>query len=100
VISVDKVVAADYYVEQVARDRHDYLSGEGEAPGIWDGALAEQLGLSGQVSEDGFRALLAERHPETGERLKRQANKKVAGWDLTFSPPKASPPCGLSPQTT
>jgi len=89
VISADKVVSADYYVEQVACDRHDYLSGDGEAPGVWDGAFARQLGLAGQVSEDGFRALLAEQHPETGAQLKPQRNKRVAGWDLTFSPPKS-----------
>ena len=38
VITVDKVVSPDYYLEQVARDRHDYLNGEGEAPGRWDGS--------------------------------------------------------------
>jgi conjugative relaxase-like TrwC/TraI family protein len=89
VISIDKVVSVDYYVEQVARDRHDYLSGGGEAAGVWDGAFADQLDLHGEVSEDGFRALLAEQHPTTGVQLKPQRNKKVAGWDLTFSPPKS-----------
>lgn len=33
--------------------------------------------------------MFEERHPVTGEKLKRQANRKVAGWDITFSPPKS-----------
>ena len=79
----------DYYVDQVARDRHDYLAGEGEAPGQWEGTWAPILGVTGEVSEPGFRAMFEERHPVTGEKLKKHANKKVAGWDITFSPPKS-----------
>ena len=41
-----------YYVEQVARDRHDYYAGHGEAPGTWHGAFAEHLGLSGEVTAE------------------------------------------------
>jgi len=33
--------------------------------------------------------MFEERHPVTGERLKEHRNKKVAGWDITFSPPKS-----------
>ncbi|MGH8930242.1 MAG: MobF family relaxase [Egibacteraceae bacterium] len=88
-ITVTPVRSPDYYLEQVARDRHDYLSGEGEAPGRWEGTWAHVLGVNGEVTEEQFRAMFEERHPVTGERLKKYENKKVAGWDITFSPPKS-----------
>ncbi len=88
-IKVTPVRSPDYYIDQVARGRHDYLAGEGEAPGRWEGTWAPILGVTGEVSEDGFRAMFEERHPVTGEKLKKHANKKVAGWDITFSPPKS-----------
>jgi len=37
VIKVTPVRSPGYYVDQVAQDRHDYLAGEGEAPGRWEG---------------------------------------------------------------
>ena len=78
-----------YYVEQVARDRHDYYAGHGEAPGTWRGAFADHLGLSGDVAAEAFRAVLDGANPATGEALKQQANRRVAAWDVTFSPPKS-----------
>jgi len=78
-----------YYVEQVARDRHDYYAGHGEAPGVWRGAFADQLGLSGDVAAEDFRAVLDGVDPATGEALKPQPNQRVAAWDITFSPPKS-----------
>ena len=92
VITVTPVRSPDYYLEQVARDRHDYLTGEGEAPGRWEGTWTQILGVSGEVgevSEEQFRAMFEERHPITGKRLKKYENKKVAGWDVTFAPPKS-----------
>jgi conjugative relaxase-like TrwC/TraI family protein len=80
---------AAYYEEQVAAERHDYYAGHGEAPGIWTGQLAKHLGIQGQVTPEAFRAVLAEQHPGTGERLKWRPNTKVAAWDVTFSPPKS-----------
>lgn len=78
-----------YYVEQVARDRHDYYAGHGEAPGVWQGGFADHLGLHGQVAADNFRAVLEGVDPATGEPLKAQPNRRVAAWDVTFSPPKS-----------
>jgi conjugative relaxase-like TrwC/TraI family protein len=89
VIKVTPVRSPDYYIDQVAPDRHDYLAGAGEAPARWEGTWANVLGVTGEVTEDGFRPMFEERHPVTGERLKKHANKKVAGWDITFSPPKS-----------
>jgi conjugative relaxase-like TrwC/TraI family protein len=48
------------------------------------------LGLTGEVDEDGFIALMEGRHPGTGERLKRLGGRsRVAAFDLTFSAPKS-----------
>ena len=88
-VKVTPVRSPDYYLEQVARERHDYLSGEGEAPGRWEGTWTSILGINGEVTGEAFRAMFEERHPVTGERLKEHPNKKVAGWDITFSPPKS-----------
>jgi conjugative relaxase-like TrwC/TraI family protein len=81
--------SGEYYIEQVASGRHDYYAGHGEAPGVWAGKGAEALGLSGEVSPDAFRAVLACKDPATGRKLKRQANKVVLGVDVTFSAPKS-----------
>jgi conjugative relaxase-like TrwC/TraI family protein len=79
-----------YYERQVAQGRDDYYSGRGESPGRWIGSAADGLGLSGQVDEDGFVALMEGRHPGTGEPLKIVAGRsKVAAFDLTFSAPKS-----------
>ena len=88
-ITVTPVRSPDYYLEQVSRDRHDYLSGEGEAPGRWEGTWTSILGVNGEVTEAQFRAMFEGLNPITGERLKKYEDKKVAGWDLTFSLPKS-----------
>ncbi|MPZ29322.1 MAG: relaxase domain-containing protein, partial [Micromonosporaceae bacterium] len=89
VVSVHPARSAAYYIDQVASERHDYYAGHGEAPGVWTGKFAADLGLSGEVTPEAFRAVLAETHPETGERLKRWRNTKVTAWDLHFAPPKS-----------
>jgi len=85
----DAGASVAYYVDEVSRDRHDYYAGYGEAPGVWHGAFAEHLGLSGHVAADDFRAVLEGRDPTTGEPLKPRMNRRVAAWDVTFSPPKS-----------
>jgi len=85
----DAGASVAYYVDEVAHDRHDYYAGHGEAPGVWHGAFAEHLGLSGHVVAEDFRAVLEGHDPSTGEPLKSRANRRVAAWDVTFSPPKS-----------
>ena len=85
----DSGASVAYYVDQVSRDRHDYYAGHGEAPGVWHGAFAEHLGLSGYVAADDFRTVLDGRDPVSDEPLKPQPNRRVAAWDVTFSPPKS-----------
>ena len=44
-----KLTDAEYVLEQVAAGLEDYYLGSGEAPGVWTGRLADQLGLVGVV---------------------------------------------------
>ena len=61
--------AAEYYIGEVATSAEDYYSGRGESPGRWAGSLARNLGLTGKVEPETFRAVLEGRHPITGEHL-------------------------------
>jgi TrwC relaxase/Winged helix-turn helix len=76
----------DYYLERLADNREEYLSGHGESPGRWYGQGAASLGLDGEVSKEGFRRLIQGRHPSTGELLvpidvgKRQAAALVCDF--------------------
>jgi len=80
-----------YYLEQIARDRAEYLSGHGEAPGVWYGrAAGEAFGLSGVVSAEQFEAMFAGRDPLTGELLGRaHRTDGVLAYDLVFRPTKS-----------
>jgi conjugative relaxase-like TrwC/TraI family protein len=91
VLSVARLGArlgADYYLSRVAAGPDGYYLGRGEAPGRWVGGGTTDLGLSGTVEGDDFRAVLAGVHPRTGEPL-AAANRTRPGSDLCFSPPKS-----------
>jgi len=80
------LAAGDYYLQAGERV---------EAPGRW--ALGEQgaeaLGVDGSrpVAAEQFRALMAVRHPATGEQLRAggAGGEAVAAIDATFSAPKS-----------
>lgn len=98
-----------HYAEEVSLGREDYFAGHGEEPGRWVGRGAEALGLLGVVSPEQLSKLFGEgRHPMTGAALGRpfvdgslgkvgrDAGKlrqggvgQVAGYALSFSPPKS-----------
>ncbi len=71
----------------------------GEQPGVWVGAQAAGLGLSGQVTTEALEALLSGRDPITGTLLgfpltdrtlkDGRTVKAVAGFDATLSAPKS-----------
>lgn len=83
-----------YQLSGVAQSLDDYYTGRGEADGLWMGAGAERLGLSGVVVGDDLRAVLAGIAPGTGglspngETL-RPHPRRVPGFDLTFKVPKS-----------
>lgn len=86
-----KLTDAEYVLRQVAGGLEDYYLGSGEAPGVWSGRLAAQLGLAGVVEGDGLRALIDRRHPVSGETLAAGLGRKpkVRAIDATFSAPKS-----------
>ena len=80
---------ADYYLREIARDREEYLSGQGESPGEWLGGSAAALGLQGVCSPEAFQRVFAWRHPQTGEQLGRTPRRDaMPAWDLVLRPVK------------
>jgi conjugative relaxase-like TrwC/TraI family protein len=92
VLDVAKLTAGreDYYLERLADNREEYLSGHGESPGRWYGRAAAGLGLDGDVSKEGFRRLIQGRDPRAGELLGREHGRHaVTGFDLVLRPAKS-----------
>ncbi len=89
-LKITKLADAEYLIGQVALGIDDYYLGAGEAPGVWQGHLANQLGPAGVVEADRLRALLLGRHPTTdAELVDGHRERKVAAFDVTFSAPKS-----------
>ncbi|MCU1377932.1 MAG: conjugal transfer protein (TraA-like protein), partial [Acidimicrobiales bacterium] len=80
--------AEGYYLDTVARGTEEYYLGGGEAAGRWRGAGCLALALDGEVGPDDLRAVLSGFDPRTGDRTV-PANRRVPGFDLTFSAPKS-----------
>ncbi len=81
-----------YYLGKVASGAEDYYLGSGEAAGRWTGVGASAFGVSGGVSPEQLRSVLAGLDPATGEQRTRPGTAKrprVPGFDLTFSAPKS-----------
>lgn len=80
-----------YHLGLVAADPAAYYTGAGEAPAVWLGAGAVQLGLAGTANDDDLHAVLDGRDPRTGERLvgaQAARGRRRPAIDLTFSAPK------------
>ena len=76
--------AATYY------EADDYYSEGGLSPSEWQGAGAEELGLSGDVDRDHFRMLLG--GEVAGQQLGTVRGGQLEhrpGWDVTLSAPKS-----------
>jgi conjugative relaxase-like TrwC/TraI family protein len=80
---------ADYYLREIAKDREEYLSGQGESPGEWLGGSAAALGLRGECSPEEFQRVFAWQHPQTGQQLGRAPRSDaMPAWDLVLRPVK------------
>jgi conjugative relaxase-like TrwC/TraI family protein len=82
--------AETYYQEKYSRD--DYYTESQRVTGYWYGKAAHALGLTGEVPEDQFRAVLRGLDPNTGAMLVSAAagrSERRAGWDATFNAPKS-----------
>ncbi len=85
----DTLVPALAQAEHPSRIEDYYLSTD-ERPGLWWGAGAHELGLSGEGSPEQFHALMGGLDPRTGEPLGQGLRADgVRGFDLTFSAPKS-----------
>ena len=79
--------AGVYYVEQLP----NYYLDSGEPRGIWFGDGARQLGVSGEVGDEAFLAVMAGMDPRRPDRDlgRRYDDKSVRGFDVTASAPKS-----------
>jgi len=62
-----RVGQEDYWLDQIARNRHEYYSAQGEAPGWWVGSLAENAGLGSVATDEAIHRLFAGKDSATGE---------------------------------
>jgi len=90
VLTITKLKSAEYVLRSVADGMEDYFMGAGEAPGVWHGRWAPELGLEGAVAADDLRALIEGVHPGTGdELLAGLREREVTAIDVTLSVPKS-----------
>jgi conjugative relaxase-like TrwC/TraI family protein len=91
--------ARNYFSEEFANATNSYFSTDGRTPGRWHGELAQQLGISGGVTEESYMRLIDGKNPATGEQwiqhrdtaLTRQGKEAahIPAWDLNMSAPKS-----------
>ncbi len=81
---------AEYLISSVALGIDEYYLGVGEAPGVWQGRWAVELGLEGVVEADELRALVEGVHPTTGvDLLEGNRKRGTFAFDATYSCPKS-----------
>ena len=76
-----------YFKEALVKG--DYYSGEKNTIGKWGGLAAEKLGLSGEVKQKDFIALLHNQKPDGSKLNPRNDANRKCGYDFTFSVPKS-----------
>jgi conjugative relaxase-like TrwC/TraI family protein len=96
--------ARTYHEREFASEKQNYWSRDQQGRSEWQGKLADQWNLAGNVESEHFARLSEGRHPQTDEQLVRHQvsrtyegkfGKEVtsaehrAGWDATFSAPKS-----------
>jgi len=96
--------ARTYHAREFASQEQNYWSRDQQGHSEWQGRLAQQWGLQGEVGSEHFARLSEGRHPETEAQLVRHQTTKTyegkngkevtsvehrAGWDATFSAPKS-----------
>ena len=91
--------AREYFQTEFANASNSYFSERGAIQGRWRGTLAEDLGLSGAVTEEAYLRLIEGQDPKTGEQwikhrdtyLTREGKEAghIPAWDLTLSAPKS-----------
>src|ERR1700678_2761034 len=96
--------ARTYHSREFTSEKQNYWSRDQQAHSEWQGRLAQEWGLHGEVGSEHFARLSEGQHPESGLQLVKHQpartyeskyGKEVtsaehrAGWDATFSAPKS-----------
>ncbi len=96
--------ARTYHSREFTSDKQNYWSRDQQAHSEWQGRLAQEWGLHGEVGSEHFARLSEGQHPESGVQLvkhqpartyENEYGKEItsvehrAGWDATFSAPKS-----------
>jgi conjugative relaxase-like TrwC/TraI family protein len=91
--------ARDYFQKEFANPSNSYFSEHGTILGRWSGRLAEDLGLTGGVTEEAYLRLIEGQDPKSGAQwiehrhtyLTREGKEAghIPAWDLTLSAPKS-----------
>jgi conjugative relaxase-like TrwC/TraI family protein len=96
--------ARTYHAREFASQEQNYWSRDQQGHSEWQGRLAQQWGLQGEVGSEHFARLTEGLHPHTEAQLVRHQVSKTyegkfgkevtsvehrAGWDATFSAPKS-----------
>lgn len=90
-LTLVKLTGAEYLITSVASGLEDYYMGSGEAPGVWHGRWAGEVGLAGVVEADQLRAMVNGHDPITGvDWLDGRPDRKVNAFDATLSAPKSA----------
>jgi conjugative relaxase-like TrwC/TraI family protein len=83
--------AEQYFDEHYSVDE-GYYTENAKIVGLWTGTMADDLGLTGEVTKEQFSALLKGLAPQSGDTLVAKAlgyNVHAAAWDAQFSCPKS-----------
>jgi conjugative relaxase-like TrwC/TraI family protein len=90
--------ATNYFKQEYTNADNSYYTQGQTLQGRWHGQFAEELGLTGAVTEEQFSRMALGQDPETGEQrvqhrntVKTQEGAELehrAGFDLTFNAPK------------
>src|SRR6202453_1192377 len=96
--------ARTYHSREFTSEKQNYWSRDQQAHSEWQGRLAREWGLHGEVGSVRFARLSEGQHPESGVQLvkhqpartyENEYGKEItsvehrAGWDATFSAPKS-----------
>lgn len=80
--------AKAYFTEALSKS--DYYINNQELAGVWQGHLADRLGIRGLTDKETFFALCENRNPVTHERLTpRKKDARRVGYDINFHCPKS-----------
>src|ERR1044072_9887507 len=96
-ITISKALSASqaeaYYQQAYTNKTEDYYTEQGELKGVWSGRLAQEWGLTGEVTSEQYARLVAGQDRSTGEQLIRSVPARESvnnfGEEITTSEHRA-----------